>query len=568
MLTEVDAEAPHVLLDLLFMAHSKGESRMVQRILETVWEQETRGPCGENTDTPEVMRRVNSPMTMNNASMIDLLCQASFRGKKSLVQQILKFYDATIALDQSHHSYIPLVQQVDRIRKKTALMYACEEGHVHIAQILLDSHANVDEQDYAGWTALMLACYGGYKSVVSILIDFKANIEIEDGEGMTAFMIACRQGHFDIVELFLEQETDLLTPCTRKSQKTALMFASENGHCSIVQALLSHYQNGLGTSDVVNRVDIDGWTPVMMASLHDHIQVFRLLYEYGANMNITSKQGQTAYNVAGPGIRTFLHIRSQFARACKVGDEKVIESLLTDLSSLLLPPWSLSVDDFINDNDVDKLEDNHWVSACGKTPLIVACRYGISIKFVDKLIQLGSEINRVDSKGKSPLMHASQMGHSEIVQLLIERNANGSLRDNEGRTCTQYAQEKNHIETVRLLEQNKSLHASDVTHSLSKKQPELPNASNNTHSSHTKQPQSPNAFNNNHYSHIKQPKDANENDNARYLDMKQPDHANESDNAQSLDMKHPEHANESDIAHSLHKKKHERFVCSSFCAVM
>jgi len=447
-------EAPNVLLDLLFMAHSKGDSRMVQRILEEVWEKETTSSSEENIDTPEVMNLVTTPRIINNVGMIDLLCQASSRGKKSLVQQILKFYDTTVTLGQMDHLYKPLAQQVDRIRKKTALMYACEEGHVHIVQILLDSQASLDVQDYAGWTALMLACYGGYTTIVSKLIDCKANVNIEDSEGMTAFMIACKQGHVDIVELLLRQEVNVLTPCTLKSQKTALMLACENGNCPIVRALLSHQLNGIGTS--INRVDIDGWTSLMIASLHDHIQVFRLLCEYGANMNIVAKQGQTAYNVAGPGIRTFLQIRSQFTQACKLGDEKAIETLLTDLSSLILPPWSLSVDDFINDDDAGKIDDDPWDTACGKTPLIIACRYGLSTNFVDKLIQLGADTNKVDSNRRSPLMHASHMGHDAIVQLLIERSADASLTDNDGKTCIQIARENNQFHTAKLLQQTMS----------------------------------------------------------------------------------------------------------------
>jgi len=449
MTQTIDEEAPDVLLDLLFMAHSKGETRMVQRILEAVWEKETKGfNGGENIETPEVVR---GRKIINNLGLIDLLCQASSKGKKSLVQQILKFYDSIIG--ESDHVCIPLVKQVDRIRKKTALMYACETGYAQIVQILLDSQASVDVQDYAGWTALMLACHGGYTSIVSKLLDCKAVANIEDSEGMTAFMIACKQGHLDIVQLLLEQDVDLLTPCTIKTQKTALMYASENGHGPIVRALLSHHQNGLGTSDIVNRIDVDGWTSLMMASLHDHVQVFRLLCEYGANMNAISKRGQTAFNVAGPGIRNFLQIRSKFPQACKSKDEKVIETLLIDLSSLLLPPWNLSVDDFVNDDDDDEIKavNNDWDSAFGKTPLILACEYGLSTNIVDKLIQLGAGINRVDSKGRSPLMYASYMGYDNIVQLLIERNADVSVTDNDGKACIQWAEENNHFHTATLL---------------------------------------------------------------------------------------------------------------------
>ena len=64
--------------------------------------------------------------------------------------------------------------------------------------------------------------------------------------------------------------------------------------------------------------------------------------------------------------------------------------------------------------------DINTVDNDGKTPLILASQKGHS-KVVELLLhEEDIEVNKVDSGGKTPLIWASQEGHSNVVELLLK----------------------------------------------------------------------------------------------------------------------------------------------------
>ena len=52
----------------------------------------------------------------------------------------------------------------------TALLAACNYGHVEVARLLLDHGADVDGCLGDGWSALMAACCHGSREVASLLL--------------------------------------------------------------------------------------------------------------------------------------------------------------------------------------------------------------------------------------------------------------------------------------------------------------------------------------------------------------------------------------------------------------
>ncbi|KAJ3268263.1 hypothetical protein HK104_005420, partial [Borealophlyctis nickersoniae] len=57
----------------------------------------------------------------------------------------------------------------------TALVYAACFGHTHVAMVVLEAGAKVDECDQNGWTPLMWACSNGHSDMARILISFGAS---------------------------------------------------------------------------------------------------------------------------------------------------------------------------------------------------------------------------------------------------------------------------------------------------------------------------------------------------------------------------------------------------------
>ena len=86
----------------------------------------------------------------------------------------------------------------------------------------------------------------------------------------------------------------------------------------------------------------------------------------------------------------------------------------------------------------------------GKTPLIVACSFVAENKDSDSLIVLinlllksGANTNAQDMKGRTPLMYAVRHFLSiDIIQLLLDNDADPTILDNNGRSMLHYMKGK------------------------------------------------------------------------------------------------------------------------------
>ena len=70
--------------------------------------------------------------------------------------------------------------------------------------------------------------------------------------------------------------------------------------------------------------------------------------------------------------------------------------------------------------------------------------------FIDR----GEDVNNTQYYwGDSPLMHFSEMGNKEIVELLLKAGADVNIKNEDGKTALILAQENNHTAIVELLKQ-------------------------------------------------------------------------------------------------------------------
>ena len=118
------------------------------------------------------------------------------------------------------------------------------------------------------------------------------------------------------------------------------------------------------------------------------------------------------------------------------------------------------------DVDVSIMEDSKFSFSSG---LLTAAENGIN-KAVQFLLDMGININDVDSNGRTALMLASKAGHEEIVETLLSAGANGSqdshskasqvllkrgadpnIRKKDGATTLMYASQNGHSEVVQIL---------------------------------------------------------------------------------------------------------------------
>ena len=112
----------------------------------------------------------------------------------------------------------------------TALIEVAREGHLDIAELLLEHKAEVNVQEDIGqYTALMAAADFGNKDIVQLLIKNKADLSIKNVNEETALMRASRQGHIEIVQLILNETNGNQINLKNKYDETALTKAAREG---------------------------------------------------------------------------------------------------------------------------------------------------------------------------------------------------------------------------------------------------------------------------------------------------------------------------------------------------
>lgn len=77
-------------------------------------------------------------------------------------------------------------------------------------------------------------------------------------------------------------------------------------------------------------------------------------------------------------------------------------------------------------------------NASGLTPLHIACAAG-RVEAIDLLLRNGASINKLDSNGRSPLIHAVIGNHLAVIMRLLDRYPNLQIADRTGATALDYA---------------------------------------------------------------------------------------------------------------------------------
>jgi serine/threonine-protein phosphatase 6 regulatory ankyrin repeat subunit B len=117
----------------------------------------------------------------------------------------------------------------------TPLIHATINGYFEIIQYLVENGADINIENYNGWTALMCASSHNYLEVIKYLVENGAKIDIQNNDGWTALMWASKWGYLKIIQYLVENGADIYIK--NKEDKTALDIARIEGNYEIVQYL-------------------------------------------------------------------------------------------------------------------------------------------------------------------------------------------------------------------------------------------------------------------------------------------------------------------------------------------
>ena len=86
----------------------------------------------------------------------------------------------------------------------SGMIAAAREGHEGVVRMLLGMGVGVDAVDWRGSTALVDACEEGHVAVVKVLVEEGgANVNVAGSWGRTPLSFACEEGHTEVVEMLL-----------------------------------------------------------------------------------------------------------------------------------------------------------------------------------------------------------------------------------------------------------------------------------------------------------------------------------------------------------------------------
>jgi serine/threonine-protein phosphatase 6 regulatory ankyrin repeat subunit B len=334
---------------------------------------------------------------------------------------------------------------------RTALCHASEQGHEEIVVFLMSQGAQVDIKTRRRMTPLMAAASGGHVGLMKLLLQHMGGPELgnRDYVGRTALYFASEQGHEEMVTFLLSQgaQVEIRGPVG----DTPLMAAAAYGHMRVVKMLLQH-MGGQGLEEA----DYEGRTVLCWAAQKGREEMVTFLMSQGAEADITNQYGETPFMLGAVGghlgvVKMLLHHmggqgldqtdyegRTALCCAAIIGHAEMVAFLLSQ------------------GGQVDIRDHGGW------TPLMAAAWSG-QLVVVKMLLQHmgGQGLNETDNEGKTALCHAAWEGHEEcsslfkeMVAFLLSQGAKVDITDKDGGTPLRVAAFFGHVGVVKMLLQH------------------------------------------------------------------------------------------------------------------
>ena len=333
---------------------------------------------------------------------------------------------------------------------RTALHWAAEQGHLLVTQALLNTGANFETRCLQNRTPLMLAALGGHEEVVCMMLKAGAGFTKHCNKPppsivswkSTALHYAASGGHLGVVSTLLDAGFDKeqrdeagLTPVEISAR------AARASSPAVTRRLLPNDMGARMVHDYVNMVmedietvaglakcgafldwqDVIGNSPLHRAVHFQHVNISKILLQYGAETDLRNHRGGSPLHIA----------------VCQ-GSVAIVTALLeagADKEARMVngrSPLHLAV---LNDNiDVvtllvrnEAFTEHHDIRR-GQTPLSEASEYGLA-PIIRILLEAGADVESTSSEGLTPLHWACRFNHSTSVEVLLASGANPDVVD-------------------------------------------------------------------------------------------------------------------------------------------
>ena len=195
--------------------------------------------------------RFMATMSPEKPDAVPLYCAALF-GFLDLAARLLSEHPEDVHAKGGYH-VTPLHASADR-------------GHTDVFSILVEHFPNVDIKGDNVQTPLHRASWWGHLEIGNLLLDLGADVNARDKMDRTPLSIAALMQHLAFARMLLENEAMTTIP----DWGTPLHEASKYGHVEVVRLLLEYGTDPHGHGYF-------GMTPSQLASLNGHVEIVQLL---------------------------------------------------------------------------------------------------------------------------------------------------------------------------------------------------------------------------------------------------------------------------------------------------
>ena len=289
------------------------------------------------------------------------------------------------------------------LRIRNALFLPTLEEKLANLKNIIDAGANVNMTitpfGAQGTTQIPLISYVILKnygvSIIEYLIEKGADVNKEDDVHDTPIIYAANSGKLYYVNELLKHNVNVNHK--GKLNRTALMHAAKQGLMMMCKELIKKGGN-------VNDADENGMTPLLDCIDGDHENIFKFLLTKGADINAKTPDGKNA----------LMHAITRKVPIDSPEQNKILASLL------------LNRDIRINEKDKEGNAAIH----------ILINRHDVnySVSILEKMINIGADINIKNNLGMTPLILCVNEDNENIFAVLIEKGADINAKINDGYT--------------------------------------------------------------------------------------------------------------------------------------
>ena len=336
---------------------------------------------------------------------------------------------------------------------KTLFIHAATYGHIDCMALLKQRGSDEIAVDYRGLNALHSAVLARQNTVVewllnsypstedksihlkpsktnksqgkSILLSHSPLREASSREGFTPIHLAAKHGQVDVLNMLVEHGAEIEAKCNRGG--TPLHHAVISSYAHVVSAILSKGAELMAA-------DASGLTPLHHAATSGDVEVINVLLSAGCGRSAYDNKGNMPIHLAaGKGrIAAVKALRRDLAdlevetasgesllhiSVC-MNQPQIVEYLLQH--NIHVNTWSKSPPAKLENGKI--VSENTMRHDRSSTPLHSACfagQYEISASLLDH----EAWPNAATADGKTPLMLAVESDDTDLVNLLLTRNA-------------------------------------------------------------------------------------------------------------------------------------------------